>query len=362
MELKKTALYDRHIKLGAKIVDFAGYEMPIEYDSITSEHIAVRTKSGLFDVSHMGEVLVEGSEALGYLQYLLSNDISTMKKNSTMYTLMLNENGGIIDDLLVYKYSDTSYMLVVNASNLEKDYNWLVKNSKDFEVKLKNLSDKIAMFALQGKTAVDLLQSLSSYDLRSINKFDFVENVEIAGSYAMVSRTGYTGEDGFEVYTDKSTIVKLWDLILSKNDEFGIVPAGLGCRDTLRMQAGLPLYGNELREDISPLEAGLGMFVKLEAKDFIGKKALIEQKTAGLKRKIVGFELQSSGIPRHGYEVYKNGKLIGEITTGYYLPDTKKSVGMALIDFDEATLDNQIEIKIRKALKPAKIVKKKFYV
>lgn len=362
MELKKTALYEKHLELNAKMVEFAGYIMPIEYDSITVEHIAVREKSGLFDVSHMGEVLVDGNEAIEFLQYILTNDISKLENNSTMYSFMLNKDGGIVDDLLVYKYSDNRYMLVVNASNLEKDLKWINKMANEFDVRVKDISPKIAMIALQGKTAMQLLQSISSYDLNSISKFGFVENVEIAGSYAMVSRTGYTGEDGFEIYTDKSSIVKLWDIILSKKDEFGVVPAGLGCRDTLRFQAGLPLYGNELDEDTTPLEAGLGMFVKLDAKDFIGKAALIEQKNNGIKRKNIGFELQASGIPRHSYEVYKDTKLIGKVTTGYYLPDTKKSVGMALIDIDEAKLDNEILIKIRKSFKPAKIVKKKFFV
>lgn len=362
MEARKTPLYDEHLKLGGKIVDFAGWALPVQYEGLIAEHEAVRTKAGIFDVSHMGEVIVKGEDALAYLQYLLTNDISKLKDNRIMYTFMCYPDGGVVDDFLVYKYSDEEYLLVLNAANTEKDFKWMIDNKKDFNIIIENKSDNVGEVAIQGPNSEKIVQKLTDTDLSEIKPFSFQRDVEIAGVNTMISRNGYTGEDGFEIYTDKDDIVTVWRKLLEVGEEDGLVPAGLGARDTLRFEAGLPLYGNEISKDITPLEGSQGFFVKLDKEeDFIGKDALKKQKEEGLKRKVVGFELKGRGIPREGYEVQKDGKKIGHVTTGYRTPTLKKSIGMALIDIDETEMGNTVDIIIRNRPVEAEIISKNFY-
>jgi len=346
-ELKRTPLFDEYAKYGGKTIDFGGWELPVQFTSIKEEHDAVRNRAGLFDVSHMGEILVTGPEALDFLQNLLSNDISKIATGQAQYNAMCYENGGVVDDLLTYKLADNHYLLCVNAANIEKDYDWMMENQHQYDVTIDNQSDSYAQIALQGPLAEELLQSLTATDLSAIKYFRFQADVEIAGHKALVSRSGYTGEDGFELYGTPADIKALWDIILEAGKDKGVVPAGLGCRDTLRFEAGLPLYGQELSATISPLEAGIGFAVKLNKDDFIGHEALAEQKEHGLARKIVGIEMIDKGIPRHGYKVFKDGQEIGEVTTGTQLPSSKRNVGNALIDSQFATIGTELEIEIR---------------
>jgi aminomethyltransferase len=359
--LKRTPLYDAHLKQNAKMVSFAGWEMPIEYTGLVEEHQAVRQAAGVFDVSHMGEVTVEGPDALAFVDYLVSNDVYTLVDNQVLYTHMCYEHGGTVDDLLVYRMEENRILLVINAGNIDKDYEWIVSHRGNYNVELNNISDQMGEVAIQGPQAETILQKLTTFDLSGIKFFFCQENVVIAGVDCLVSRTGYTGEDGFEVYVKPDQTEKVWDAILLAGKPFGLLPTGLGCRDTLRFEASLPLYGNELSPEISPLEAGLGMFVKLEAGDFIGKAALVNQKQDGVAKKIVGFEMLEAGIPRHGYEVIKDGGVIGVVTTGYYSPTLEKNIGLALIQAEHAKLDSEFEIQIRKKTKSAKQISKRFY-
>ncbi|SDM16451.1 glycine cleavage system aminomethyltransferase GcvT [Bacillus sp. OK048] len=360
-ELKRTPLYEVYKEYGGKTVDFGGWELPVQFSSIKEEHEAVRTRAGLFDVSHMGEVIVTGPDSLNYLQKMLTNDISKIKNGGAQYNAMCYENGGTIDDLLVYKIEDNHYLLVVNASNIEKDLSWL-ENHLDGEVSIENLSEKMALLALQGPLAEKVLQKLAGSDLSKIGVFKFQQEVEINGKNALVSRTGYTGEDGFEIYCDSSDAVELWKAILSAGKEEGVVPCGLGSRDTLRFEATLALYGQELSPDISPLEAGIGFAVKLNKEaDFIGKEALKQQKEQGTARKSVGIEMIDRGIPRHGYPVYKGEELIGEVTTGTQSPSLKKNIGLALIKSEHTELESELEVEIRGKRLKAKIILTPFY-
>jgi aminomethyltransferase len=359
--LKKTPLFDLYKKYNGKIIDFAGWALPVQFESIISEHEAVRNAAGLFDVSHMGEITVKGREAFNFLQNLITNDLSKLKDNQVFYTFMCNYNGGVVDDLLVYKYSDEHFLLVVNAANIEKDYKWMKDNKGVYEVEINNISDEISELAVQGPKAEEILQKLTYTDLSEIKFFYFKDNVKIAGIECLVSRTGYTGEDGFEIYMPNKYAVELWEKIIEVGKEYGLKPAGLGARDTLRFEAGLPLYGNELSEEITPLEAGFEFFVKFDKGNFIGKDALLKQKEEGLKRKIVGFEMIDNGIPRHGYEVRADNQKIGYVTTGYFSPTLKKNIGLALIDSKYAQLGNQIEIVIRNKPLKALIISKNFY-
>lgn len=361
MVAKKTPLYDEHVKLGGKIVDYAGWFLPVQFEGLIPEHEAVRNAAGLFDVSHMGEIVVKGKDALAYLQYLLTNDISSIETDQIIYTLMCYPDGGVVDDFLVYKYGEEEYLLVVNAANTDKDFKWMIDNKKDFNIIIENKSDQIGEVAIQGPKSEKILQKLTETDLSSIKPFHFNRKVNISGVECMVSRTGYTGEDGFEVYAPAEGIAKVWNEILDAGKEDGIKPTGLGCRDTLRFEAGMPLYGNEISKDITPLEGGLKFFVKLDKEeDFIGKEALNKQWKEGLTRKVAGFELLERGIPREGYEVYKEGKKIGHVTTGYMSPTLKKSIGNALIDINEIGLGNEIDVMIRNRPVKAKIISRKF--
>lgn len=357
---KKTALFSAHGRYSGKIIDFAGWELPVQYEGIIPEHEAVRQRAGLFDVSHMGEVSVKGPNAFDFVQNLVTNDISVLADNQVLYALMCYPNGGVVDDLLVYKFSNEYFYLVINASNVEKDYSWMLDNKGSFNVELTNLSSEISEVALQGPKAEEILQKLTAANLSDIKFFFCQREVSIAGIKCLVSRTGYTGEDGFEIYAPNKDIEKVWDSILEAGKEYGIKPCGLGCRDTLRFEATLPLYGNEISKDISPLEAGLGIFVKLGKENFIGKEALVKQKEEGLKRKLVGFEMKDKGIPRHGYEVMGEGKNIGVVTTGYLSPTLKKNIGLALIDSKFAEMGTEIEIMVRNKPLKAEVISKKF--
>ncbi len=357
--LKRTPLFESYGKYGGKTIDFGGWELPVQFSSIKEEHEAVRNRAGLFDVSHMGEIFVEGPDAFAYLQHLLSNDISKIQIGSAQYNAMCYETGGVVDDLLVYCLGENQYLLCVNAANIEKDYEWML-SQKNGDVDITNKSDEFAQIALQGPLAEEMLQTLTSEKLNDIKYFKFKDNVEIAGHKVLVSRSGYTGEDGFEIYGTPEAIVDLWDKILEAGKEKGVVPAGLGARDTLRFEACLPLYGQELSKDITPLEAGIGFAVKLTT-DFIGREALAAQKEAGLKRKLAGVEMIGKGIPRHGYKVFKDGREIGEVTTGTQSPMTKRNIGLVLMDAANAEIGKEVEIEIRGKLIPAVVVETPFY-
>ena len=358
--LKKTPLYDVYANYGGKIIDFGGWALPVQYSGILEEHEAVRTRAGLFDVSHMGEIEVKGADALANIQKWITNDASKLANNQALYSPICYENGGCVDDLLVYKRGDQDYLLVVNAANIEKDYAWVTENSFG-DVEIVNKSAEIAQLALQGPLAEQALQKMTDTNLSQIKYYWFLENVQVNGISCLVSRTGYTGEDGFELYCASGDAAALWTSILEKGKEDGVVPVGLGARDTLRFEARLPLYGQEISETISPLEAGLGFFVKLDKPDFIGKAALQKQKEEGVPRKLVGFEMIERGIPRTHYEIQVGGETIGEVTTGTMGPTVKKNIGLGLIDARFATVGQELDIIIRGKAVKAVIVKTPFY-
>ena len=359
-ELKRTCLFDVHEKLNAKMFEFAGWEMPLEYTSAVKEHEHVRKSAGLFDVSHMGEVEVRGDEAQQFIQYLITNDVSNLKADEILYSPMCYENGTTVDDLLVYKRGQNDYLLIINAGNIDKDYEWIVENSKKFNVETKNISDKVAQLALQGPLAEEILSKLTNQDLSQIEFYKFKQDVDVCGEPCIVSRTGYTGEDGFEIYCDKNVAQKIWNAILEEGKE-RVVPAGLGARDTLRSEVNLPLYGHEISEEIPHLEAGLSIFVKLDKDDFIGKDSLKALKESGNARKLVAFELTGKGMVRGGYDVEIDGEVVGFVTTGLKSPTLDKFIGMAIIDSDKARVGQEIGIRVRKKLVPAVIVKRPFY-
>jgi aminomethyltransferase len=358
--LKRTPLFPVYTELGARAIDFGGWELPVQFAGIQKEHDAVRQQAGLFDVSHMGEVMVTGPDALAYLQKLLTNDAAKLEQGQCQYSLMCYQSGGVVDDLLVYKFTDTEYMLVINAGNIDKDMDWMQQN-KSGTVDLRNISDQTAMLALQGPHAEQILWKLTDAPIKDLKTYHFLSNVQVSGIPALISRTGYTGEDGFELYIDKDDAIKLWNLLLDAGKEEGLLPAGLGARDTLRFEARLPLYGQELSQDISPLEAGLSMFVKLDKGDFNGSAALAEQKANGAPRKLVGIEMIERGIPRSHYPVFADGKKIGEVTTGTQSPTLKRNVGLALLDKAYTLLDTEVYVEIRGAQVKAKVVATPFY-
>lgn len=346
-DLKRTPLFDLYKEYGAKTIDFGGWDLPVQFSSIKEEHEAVRTKAGLFDVSHMGEIDVKGEDSLAYLQKMMTNDVSVLKDNGAQYTAMCYEDGGTVDDLLIYKKSDSHYLLVVNASNIEKDYDWLQSHTFG-DVELTNLSNEVAQLAIQGPLAQEVLQKLTGTNLSEIKFFKFQDDVEVNGVKALVSRTGYTGEDGFEIYCKSEDAASLWKAILDAGKEEGVLPCGLGARDTLRFEANLPLYGQELSKDITPIEAGIGFAVKPNKEvDFFGKEVLKKQKEEGAPRKLVGIEMIDKGIPRHGYEVFSGEEKIGEVTTGTQSPTLKKNIGLALLKAEFTELGTEVEVQIR---------------
>jgi aminomethyltransferase len=358
---KKTPLYDEHVKLGGNIVDYAGWLLPVQYKGLIPEHEAVRNGVGIFDVSHMGEITVKGKDATAFVDYLMTNDISRLEDNQIIYTFMCYPHGGVVDDLLVYRFDKEYLYLVVNAANTDKDYAWIVDHKGDFDVEIENISDSVGEVAIQGPMAQKTLQKLTDFDLDKVKFFRLQRDVLIDGVKCMISRTGYTGEDGFEVYADREGIVKVWNSVLEAGKGFGILPAGLGCRDTLRFEASLPLYGHEIGEEITPLEGGFKFFVKLDkAVDFIGKEALNKQWSNGLKRKLAGFELIERGIAREGMEIQKDGESIGHVTTGYMSPTLKKTIGNALLTPEFTDIGTEIDVIIRNKPVKAKVISKKF--
>ncbi len=356
--LKHTCLYDCHVQLGAKMSPFGGFMMPIQYSSIISEHNAVRHHVGMFDVSHMGEIFVSGPDAMKYVNHIFTNDVSNLEDGNALYGMMLYPDGGTVDDILVYKeYAPLSYLLVVNAANIDKDYKWMLDNSGAFDVKIDNQSEKWGQLAIQGPEAEKTVGKVLGTDLSQLKFYAFLD-LNLDGKRVIVSRTGYTGEDGFEIFSDPERIRDYWNAFLKE----GVAPCGLGCRDTLRFEAGLPLYGDELSKDISPVEAGLSMFCKLDKPEFIGKDAVAAQKAGGPSKKIVGIELEDNAIPRAGYPVeLADGTEIGTVTTGYHSISLDKSICFALIDAGYAALGTELYIRIRKKVFPGKVVKKRFY-
>ena len=350
---KRTCLYENHIAEGAFMAPFAGFVMPIQYANIQLEHLAVRNKCGLFDVSHMGEVTVKGPDAERYVQHIFTNDVANAPIGKIYYGMMCYENGGTVDDLLVYKMGENDFFLVINAANIDKDWEWMQQNAKGFDIDLQNRSDYYGQIAVQGPEAEHTVETVLGLPCAELGFY----TVKTIGD-VIVSRTGYTGEDGFEIYASHDYIRECWEKLIKA----GVQPCGLGCRDTLRFEVGLPLYGDELSEDITPIMAGLGLFVKLDKAGFIGKDALAKQKAEGPAKKLVGIELDDKAIPRHGYPVLNmQGEQIGEVTTGYHCLSVDKSVCMALVDAQYSKLDTELQIQIRKKVFPGKVVKKQFY-
>lgn len=351
-ENKKTCLYDKHVALGALMSPFGGFVMPIQYSNIIEEHQAVRHECGVFDVSHMGEVLVSGTEAERYVNHIFTNDVSCMPVGKILYGMMCYEDGGVVDDLLVYKMGDDCFFLVINAANISKDWAWIQEQAKGYDVVLEHQSEAYGELAVQGPQSERVMEQVLGLACKELSFYTFKQVNDV-----IVSRTGYTGEDGFEIYAQPSYINECWDRLM----EAGVKPCGLGCRDTLRFEVGLPLYGDELSADITPIMAGLGVFVKLDKQEFIGREALLRQKMEGPEKKLVGIELSDKAIPRHGYTILKDGQEVGVVTTGYHTISTDKSVCMALVDSSCAALGTEVEIQIRKKIFPGTVCKKRFY-
>jgi len=358
--MKNTALTHVHESLGAKMVPFAGYNMPVQYEGVTVEHETVRNGVGVFDVSHMGEFLISGPNALALIQKVTTNDASTLTVGKAQYSCLPNENGGIVDDLIVYKMKEDQYLLVVNASNIEKDWNW-ISTKNDVGAEMRNISDDYSLLAIQGPKAVEAMQALTSVDLAAIKYYHF-EVADFAGvSDVIISATGYTGSGGFEIYAKNENIEQIWNKVFEAGKSYGIKPIGLAARDTLRLEMGFCLYGNDINDTTSPLEAGLGWITKFN-KEFTNSENLLKQKEAGVLRKLVGFELTERGIPRHDYEIVdKNGNIIGVVTSGTMAPSLNKGIGLGYVTTEFSGVDSEIFIRIRKNDVPAKVVKLPFY-
>lgn len=359
-QFKLTCLHDLHLELGAKMSPFAGFDMPIQYSGIIDEHNAVRGAVGMFDVSHMGEIFVSGPDAERFVNHIFTNDVSGMPQGKILYGMMLYPDGGTVDDLLVYKEFDSDkFLLVVNAANIEKDYDWMISAVGSLDVRLDNASDLWGQIAVQGPESEAVVRKvLGLKEPIALGFYEFCNLADEAGDRIILSRTGYTGEDGFEIYSTTGTTRKFWKAFLAE----GVKPCGLGCRDTLRFEAGLPLYGDELSSEISPVMAGLSMFCKLDKPEFIGKEALVKQKAEGVSRKLVGIELSDSAVPRAHYPVeLEDGTPVGEVTTGYHSISLDKSLCFALVDARYAALDTPLWIRIRKRVFGGKVVKKRFY-
>ncbi len=357
--LKKTCLYDSHVALGAKMSPFAGFMMPIQYSSITEEHNAVRHAVGMFDVSHMGEIFVSGPDAEKFVNHIFTNEIRGFEPGKVLYGMMLHPDGGVVDDLLVYReFEPDHFLLVVNAANIDKDYEWILAQTAGYDVKVVNDSDNWGQIAVQGPGAEKVVtEVLGLAEAAELTFYTYYE-AQWNGHRMVVSRTGYTGEDGFELYTTCEDIKEIWKKLLDN----GVVPCGLGCRDTLRFEAGLPLYGDELSDTITPIEAGLGMFCKLDKEEFIGKDVVAKQKAEGTERKLVGIELADKAIPRATYPVEtEDGTQVGVVTTGYHSISLEKSICFAMVQTAYSKLDTPLWIRIRKKVFQGKVVKKRFY-
>jgi len=358
-DLKRTPLYSEHVRLKGKLVDFAGWEMPLQFDSIINEHNLVRKEAGLFDVSHMGEIEIVGPDAIRFSDYLITNSVSSLKNGAIVYSPMCNENGGIVDDVLVYRIGNTKVMFVVNASNKDKDFEWIKKNKGAFDVEIKDASDEFAQIAFQGPHAEEILRDISQVRLADIPFYHF-EYGRVNGIEAIVSRTGYTGEDGFELYIAPKAAIPLWRKILEAGAEIGVKPVGLGARDTLRFEAAYMLYGNELTDETTPLEAGLKWTVKMN-KDFIGKSVLEKQIENGTEYKLKGLELSGKAIARHGYEVFDGESKVGWITSGIFSPTLGKSVALAYLKKDYWKSGSEVQVDVRGKRAPAVVIKTPFY-
>lgn len=358
--MNKTALHDTHVALGAKMVPYAGYEMPVQYAGVNEEHQAVREKLGVFDVSHMGEFYVRGPKALELIQKISSNDASKLTPGKIQYAYMPNNDGGVVDDLLVYCMSEDEYMLVVNASNMEKDWAWIQKHNT-IGAELENASEQISLLAVQGPKATEALQSLTDVDLNEIKFYNFKVDKLAGIDSVLISATGYTGSGGFELYVPNKDAKALWDAVMKAGEPFGIQPAGLAARDTLRLEMGFCLYGNDIDETTSPLEAGLGWTTKF-TKDFINSEALKREKEEGISQKLVGFELLDRGIPRKDYEIAnENGEIVGRVTSGTMSPSLKKAIGMGYVPKEMAVEGTEIKIAVRSKMLSARVVKTPFY-
>ncbi|KAA2216579.1 glycine cleavage system aminomethyltransferase GcvT [Maribacter flavus] len=359
--MKNTALTKTHEQLGAKMVPFAGYNMPVSYEGVNVEHETVRNGVGVFDVSHMGEFLISGPRALDLIQKVTSNDASKLTIGRAQYSCLPNETGGIVDDLIVYKIKEEQYLLVVNASNIDKDWAHISKYNTDFKAEMRNLSDDYSLLAIQGPKAVEAMQSLTSVDLSQI-KFYHFEVADFAGiEYVIISATGYTGSGGFEIYCKNSEVQQVWDMVFEAGANFGIKPIGLAARDTLRLEMGYCLYGNDINDETSPIEAGLGWITKF-TKDFVNSEALEKEKEKGPKRKLIGFELDERGIPRHDYDIVDaDGNKIGIVTSGTMSPSLGKGIGLGYVPTEFSGIGSKIHIQIRKNSVPATVVKLPFY-
>ncbi len=359
--MKEIALNDKHIALGAKMVPFAGYNMPVQYEGVTVEHETVRNSVGVFDVSHMGEFLISGPNALALIQKVTSNDASTLTDGRAQYSCMPNGKGGVIDDLIIYRFSQEKYLLVVNASNIQKDWHW-ISSHNSFEADMRDLSEDYSLLAIQGPKAVEAMQSLTSENLSEIKYYHFAV-ADFAGiENVIISATGYTGSGGFEIYCKNSEVVQIFDKVLAAGADFGIKPVGLAARDTLRLEMGFCLYGNDISDTTSPLEAGLGWITKLAKEDFIDKEFLTKQKEEGVTRKLVAFEMIDRGIPRHDHIIKDvEGNEIGQVTSGTMSPSMKIGIGLGYVTIDNSKIDTELMIEIRNKLIKARVVKLPFY-
>ena len=353
---KRTCLYDRHVALGALVQPFGGFDMPIQYSSIIEEHNAVRQHCGVFDVSHMGETFISGEDAERFVNHIFTNDVTGAPIGQIFYGMMCYPDGGTVDDLLVYKMGEQLYFLVINAANIDKDVEWIMTSVEGFNVNIDHCSERYGQLAVQGPEAETVMEEVLQIPCKDL-VFYTAKTLNVDGVEVIVSRTGYTGEDGFEIYGSHEYIVNQWDKLMESGR---CKPCGLGCRDTLRFEVGLPLYGDELSQDISPVMAGFSMFCKFDKPEFIGKEALLKQKTEGVARRLRGLMLDDRAVPRHGYKVLKDGVEVGEVTTGYRLISVDQSCAVALVD-SSLKLGDRVEVQIRKKTFPATIVKKKFY-
>ncbi|MSP39886.1 MAG: glycine cleavage system aminomethyltransferase GcvT [Deltaproteobacteria bacterium] len=357
--LKRTPLYSAHRRAGAKLVDFAGWEMPVQYQGVIDEHLAVRRRAGLFDVSHMGEIEVRGAGALEFCQGLSANDVGRLEIFQAQYNLLLNERGGVVDDVIIYRVKADAYFICVNASNSDKDFAWLSERARS-DVEVENQSALYGQLALQGPAAVKILAPLTAARLDEIKSFHFAF-ADVATIRCMIARTGYTGEDGFELYCHADHAERLWDILLTAGAPDGLVPVGLGARDTLRLEKAFPLYGHELDDSTTPLEAGLAWVTKLAKPAFLGREILLKQKSEGVARKLVGLEMLAPGIARSDYPLKKNGRPVGRVTSGTMSPSLEKTIALAYVESAEAAIDNVIDVEIRRRTVPARIVALPFY-
>lgn len=358
--MKNTTLTSTHEALGAKMVPFAGFNMPVQYEGVNAEHETVRNAVGVFDVSHMGEFLIEGEHALALIQKVTSNDASKLTIGKAQYSCLPNDTGGIVDDLIVYRIKENTYLLVVNASNIEKDWNW-ISSKNDVGATMRDLSDDYSLLAIQGPKAIEAMQSLSSHDLSAINFYNFIVGDFAGIEHVIISATGYTGSGGFEIYCKNSEVKQIWDKVFEAGADYGIKPIGLAARDTLRLEMGYCLYGNDIDDTTSPLEAGLGWITKF-TKDFTNSEALKKEKEQGPKRKLVAFELDERGVPRHGYDIVDtNGNKIGEVTSGTMSPSLNKGIGLGYVPTLFSEIGSKINIQIRKNAIQATVVKLPFY-